>query len=176
MSRRPTGEEKQGIALVFDTNRRDENPTVYLPIENKILEIVLALSLFMSEKNVPVSYFYNPNDDQKNIRQGRLDSIRDVEGFYEQMREVHFEAGSDIHGDIAWIMQRGLLTEMPVVFFVLSEIDDAIMNMTHRLAGDGALVIYYVVTDENIEEFCSMSDLNRRIIAMTPEEELEDVL
>ena len=176
MSRRPTGEEKPGIALVFDTNRPDENPVVHLPIENKILEIVLALSLFMSGRNIPVSYFYNPNDDQKNIRQGRLDSIQDVEGFYEQMREMHFDADSDIHDDIGRILQGGLLAGLSVVFFVLSRIDDDIIKMTHRLAGDGTIVIYYIVTDENIDEFCSMSDLNRRIIAMTPEEELEEVL
>ena len=176
MSRRPIGEEKRGVALIFDTKRFGEKPEVYLPIENKVLEIVLALSLFMSKSNISVSYFYHQNDGQIGLRQGRLDGVGDVEGFYEQIKGVHFDKNADMKADLMRILQDGVLIDRAIVFFVLHEMDDDVLKMTYQLAENDTTVICYVVTDENIEEFCTTSDLNRRIIAITPEAELEEVL
>lgn len=176
MSRKPVGEEKRGVALIFDTKRCDKNPAVYLPIENKMLEIVLALSLFMSKSNVPVSYFYHQNDGMINMGQGSLYGLGDFGGFYEQVRELHFDRDSDMKTGLVKVLQDGLLMDKAVVFFVLQQMDEEILKMTYRLADNGTFVIYYAVTDENVESFTSMSDPGRRIIAITPEEELEEVL
>lgn len=176
MSRKPVGEEKRGAVLIFDTKRYDNNPAVYLPIENKMLEIVLALSLFMSKNNVPVSYFYHQNDGVKNMRQGSLYGLGDIGGFYEQIRELHFDTDSNMKTDLAKVFRDGLLMDKAVVFFVLHQMDEEILKMTYQLADNGTFVIYYAVTDENVERFTSMSNPGRRIIAIAPEEELEEVL
>ena len=42
-----TGEEKQGISLLWDTRRYSKEPKDYLPIEDKILETALAISIFL---------------------------------------------------------------------------------------------------------------------------------
>ena len=176
MSRKPVGEEKRGIALFFDTKRYSEEPEVYLPIENKVLEIVLALSLFMSKGNTSVSYFYRQNDAHTGIRQGRLDGVGDIENFYEQMKGVHFDRNPDMKADFEKITQDGTLMDMAVVFLVLHEMDNDVLRMAYRLAENDTIVICYIVTDENMEELCAMSDLSRRIIAVAPEDELEEVL
>ena len=176
MSRKPVGEEKRGVALVFDTKRYDKKPTVYLPIENKILEIVLALALFISKNNIPVSFFYGQNNTQTGLRQGRLNSVGDMDGFYEQIKKVHFDQNADMRSDLQRVLQEGMLMDKAVVFFVLHEMSDDILRVTYQLATNDTTVICYVVTDENIEEFYTMSDLGRRIIAITPEDELEEVL
>ena len=63
-----------------------------------------------------------------------------------------------------------------IVFFVLHEMNRDVLQMTYHLAENDTIVIYCIVTDENIEEFCALSDLSRRIIAISPEEELEEIL
>ena len=176
MSRRPVGEEKRGIALIFDTERYGEDRTKYLPIENKILEIVLALSLFMSKNNISVSFFYHQNDAGTGIKQGRLDSVGDMEGFYEQIKKVRFEKDMHMKSDLQKILQDGLLMDKAIVFFVLHEADTDILQLTHQLAENDTIVINYIVTDKNIEQFCTLSDPSRRIIAISPEKELEGVL
>lgn len=176
MSRQSIGEEKRGIALIFDTDRCSEKPGVYLPIENKILEIVLAIAFFMARSNIPVSFFYRQSDPGTGMRQGRLNSVNDVENFYEQIKEVSFERNKDLQTNLMGILQGGQLLDKAVVFLVLHGADWDILRMTYQLAENDTVVICYIVTDQNIEEFCATSDLGRRIIAITPEEELEAVL
>ena len=176
MSRKSVGEEKRGIALIFDTKRCSEDAKMYLPIENRILEIALALALFMAKSNVPVSYFYRQNDDRSAVRQGSLNSVSDIEGFYEQIKKTHFDKNADVRTDLQGILQDGLLFNKAVVFLILHKADGDVLKMTYRIAENDTVVIYYIVTDENIEEFCALSDPGRRIIAITPEEELEAVL
>lgn len=176
MSRRPVGEEKRGIALIVDTKRYSGKPEVYLPIENRVLEIVLALSFFMSKNNTSVSYFYHQEDGQNSIRMGRLDSVGDMEAFYGQMKEVRFDRNTNMGTDLERILQDGVLLDKAVVFFVLQEMNDDILKKTYHIANNDTIVIYYVVTAESIEEYSAMSDLSRRIIAITPEDEPEEVL
>ena len=176
MSRKPVGEEKRGVALLLDTRRYDKKPEVFLPIENKMLEIVLALALFMSKNNISLSFFYGQNNAGTDLRQGRLNSVGDMDGFYEQIKVMHFDQNADMRFDLLRVLQDGLLMDKAVVFFVLHEMDNDILRMTYQLAENDIYVICYVVTDENMEEFCKMSDLGRRIIAITPEDELEEVL
>lgn len=172
MSRKLTGEEKRGAALFYDTHRCHENPEVYLPIENRILETVLALVFFLSERNIPVSAYCS----QGEVRQDNLGGVGDFEAFYEQVRGICFDRREDAKAGIGDILYRGLLMDKQVVFFVLHKIDHEILEMTKRLSGNGGILVFYVITGENIESFCMMSDGNTRIIAVTPQEELEDAL
>ena len=63
-----------------------------------------------------------------------------------------------------------------VMFFILHKIDYEIMEMTKPLSENGVVTVFYVITEENIEDFRMLSDANRKIIAITPQEELEEVL
>jgi uncharacterized protein (DUF58 family) len=53
MSRLMTGEERRGISIYLDTNRVSENEYMYIPIENKCLEIVLAIMNYYAAAGVP---------------------------------------------------------------------------------------------------------------------------
>ena len=176
MSRVPIGEEKRGAALIFDTKRCSDEREIYLPIENKILEIALALALFMSKSNIPVSYFYRQSGLETVMKQGRLNGVGDIENFYGQIKEVDFEQSADICADLSGLFHDGRLMEQAFVFLVLHEMNQDILTMTYQIAANDTIVICYNVTDENAEAFSASSDVNRRIIAITPEQELEEVL
>lgn len=61
-TRTRTGEEKPGMILIFDTQRYDKQALQYLPLENQILETVLALSYFFARKNIP---FFRPMESER---------------------------------------------------------------------------------------------------------------
>ena len=44
MIRKFTGEEKEGVGIILDPRRISEDENVYLPVENRMLEIVIAVS------------------------------------------------------------------------------------------------------------------------------------
>ena len=176
MSRVPIGEEKRGAALVFDTKRYSNEREIYLPMENKILEIALALALFMAKSNIPVSYFYRQSSSEAAMRQGRLNGVGDIENFYGQIKEVDFDQSADMCTDLSGLLHDGRLLEQAFVFLVLHEMNQDILRMTYQIVKNDTIVICYIVTDENAEALCASSDMNRRIIAITPEQELEEVL
>ena len=78
------GEEKQGIALFCDTKRYSRHIEKYLPVENKQLEIMLALGIFLAERNMAFTAFYGQNG----MRKKRVDGIGDFDVFYEAMSKV----------------------------------------------------------------------------------------
>lgn len=176
MTRKPIGEEKRGAALIFDTKRYSGEREIYLPIENKILEITLALALFMSKSNIPVFYYYRQISSETGMKHGRLNGVGDIENFYEQIKEVDFDQSTDMCAGLSGILRDGRMIEMAFVLLVLHEVNQDILRMTYQIAQNDTIVICYIVTDENVEEFCASSDMNRRIIAITPGQELEEVL
>ncbi len=172
MSRGLRGEEKSGTALFYDTHRYYDDPKLYLPIENRILETVLALVFFLSEKNIPVLTYC----DQEGIRQDHLNSVKDFETFYENVNTTHFEQNEDTKCSINDILHNGMVMDKQVMFFVLHKIDIEILEMTKQLSENGVVIVFYVITEADMEDFRMMSDANRRIIAITPQEELAEVL
>lgn len=172
MSRGLRGEEKNGAALFYDTHRCYKDPKLYLPIENRILETVLALVFFLSEKNIPVLTYCN----QEEIRQDNLNNVKDFEEFYENINRTRFDKNEDTKCSIKYILQKGMVMDKQVMFFVLHKIDYDILEMTKLLSENGVVIVFYVITEENTDDFHMMSDANCRIIAITPNEELEEAL
>lgn len=172
MSRRLIGEEKEGVLIFFDTHRYDENPRRYLPLENCLLETVLALGFFLSEKSIPVVLYCSQEKWKKN----RLNGIGDFGDFYELTGELEFDRAQDTKGRIRYLLDRGTALDKRVVFFVLQKMDIEILEMTRRISENGVIVVFYVITEEDMEDLRAMGDGNRRIIAVTPQDKLEEVL
>ncbi|MCM1263869.1 MAG: DUF58 domain-containing protein [Butyrivibrio sp.] len=172
MSRRMTGEEKEGVILFFDMHRYDENPNIYLPVENRLLETVLSLTFFMSEKNIPLVIYYS----QSQMRQDRINGMGDFGEFYELTKGLKYDKTEDMKSGISHVLSRVPLIDKQIVFFVLQHIDYEILDMTKRISENGVIVVFYIITEENMESFNMMSNANRRIIAITPQDRLEDIL
>ena len=75
-----TGEEKQGLVLVYDTKRFSKEAKVYLPVENQILEIILALGVFFAKKSTPYTAYYSQNG----IRKSSVSGMNRYELFYQE--------------------------------------------------------------------------------------------
>ena len=166
------GEEKQGVSIVFDTNRCHKDNRVYLPVENKILELTIALGFFLAEKNISSRVYYR----QRQLCNVLLEGIRSFDSFYQKMAGTIFSEEENTTDMISRIMEKGRLTDSLVVFFILHEINDEILLRTQPLLERGIITVFYVVTDASIESYCRQSNLNRRVIAVSPEGRTEEVL
>ena len=60
-----------------------------------------------------------------------------------------------------------------MVFCVVSGLNENIMGQADRLDKAGILTIFYVVTDENIEDYIKQSNERKKIIVLPVEAGLE---
>lgn len=113
MVRETIGEGKDGIALILEPRRFGKTTEEYLPPENKIIECVLALSLYYIGKNIPVDVFYGPLSP--NMR--ALRSHGDVEQLYSDMTSYSFREEGKLagimpeRGGLSGYRELGLITE-----------------------------------------------------------------
>ena len=167
-----TGEEKQGISLLWDTRRYSKEPKDYLPIEDKILETALAISIFLAEKNIPFSAYFG----QRGITSAHLEGLGDFDGFYKQVSEIQFDQEENLHQTLLEITESGTLFESKVIFCVLHQLNEDVLKLAEQLERTGSLVVLYVITDENIENFSRQSNERLKIMAISVDASLEGSL
>ena len=167
-----TGEEKQGISLLWDTRRYSKEPKTYLPIEDKILETVLAISIFLAEKDIPFSAYFG----QRGITSSHLEGLWDFDGFYRQVSEIQFDQEENFQQTLLELTESGTLFESRVIFCVLHQLNEDVLKLAEHLARAGSLMVLYVITDENIENFTKQSNERLKIMAISVDTSLEGSL
>lgn len=163
------GEEKQGITLLWDTRRFSKEPKEYLPVENRILEIVLALGIFMAERNIPFLAYYG----QKGIASSHVNALGDFDGFYQKVSESRFDEDEDFARTLLAVEERGILYKSKIIFCVLHELSQDVKKLTKEFERAGVLTILYVVTKEDMEEPVRQGNERQRIGAVPVHGELE---
>ena len=166
------GEEKSGISIVWDPRRYGIRQEEYLPIEDKILETVLALGIFLAEKNISFTAFYGQNG----IMSRHVRGIGDYDGFYQCVADVSFNREESLDDGLAQLAERGAFTENKIVFCVMHHPDDEIFKTAQELNRAGIMTVFYVVTDENMEQYGKWNTERCKIIAISAEAELEGII
>ena len=166
------GEQKQGIAVICDTKRYSKDERVYLPLESRMLEILIALGLYFAGRNITFTAYYG----QSGVRNSHVDSLGDFEEFYLKSSEMIFDKAEEVGETLAEAMTRGGIRNSKVVFVILHRWDESVARMTDELSAGGVIVVAYLVTEEDAQEYMKLSSLRRRIIAIPIEGELEGVL
>ena len=166
------GEQKQGISVICDTKRYSSDNRIYLPLENRILEILLALGIFFAERNITFTAYYG----QRGTMRDHVDSIRDFEEFYQKVSEMVFDADEEVRNTLADAMAKGDIWNSKVVFIILHKWDESVARMSEEMAAGGVIVVLYLITGDDMQEYMKQSSLRRRIIAIPIEGELEGCL
>lgn len=86
MVRKQIDEEKQGIGIIIDSRRYSDDQKDYLPIENKMLEAAIAISLYFADKQTPVVTFVGSED----VRRVNVNRLQDFDDYYEAISNVNF--------------------------------------------------------------------------------------
>lgn len=163
------GEEKQGISIFCDTRRYDQDIKKYLPLENKLLETLLALGLFFAEKDMAFTACYG----QGSVIKHRVAGIKDFDSFYTKTANIVFEEEAEPDRTLLQILSEGTLADSKVVFCVLHTLNDTVLEITEQLTASGVIVVIYLITEENVEELVKQNSLRRRIIVIPVEAQLE---
>lgn len=166
------GEEKQGIVFLYDTKRYSEDAFVYLPLENQILETILALGVFFAKKNTPFTVFYG----QKGMRRSHVEGINQFEAFYQETAKVVFDDRENIAELLRQLIEQGILLSSNTFVIILHEMSDELMGILQMLSAGGLSIVLYTITDEDMEQYIRQGNSRLKIIALPIEADLEELL
>ena len=169
MTRTRTGEEKLGLAVFCDMTRQSGKAEEYLPLENRMLEVLLALGYFFAGKEMGFTAYYG----QKGLVRQQVQGMKDFDGFYRSVSGVSFEEEGDGAAMLREAASWGGLWESRILFLILHRPEERIMEMAEKLGAGGTAVVIYAVTDENIQDSVRQSSGRRKVIRIPIEEPLE---
>lgn len=172
MVRDRIGEEQQGIGILMDSQRFCAKMEDYLPVENKILETVLALTLFFIGKNVPVTAYYMNGG----MRETVIEGTAKFDSFYEEMAKFSFQKENEHREMFARVMQNGRIFHKRIVFMVLHKWSSAAVNMAEELSRNNIPVVAYIVSDGNTEEETFGQISRTTVVSVPTDADLKEVL
>lgn len=172
MTRDRIGEEGNGVSIIMDACRYSEDPYVYLPVENKVLELTLAVSLFFCNKKIGSNaYHFN-----RQITCQVVDNNLQFENFYKQMSALYFSASNTQKQLFENLLGMEQIFHSAVVYMVLPVFSEYAVQMINRLSQRNIYTIVYLVSDETDDNpNLSRGDMVE-IIPVSPEAKLEEVL
>jgi len=166
------GERKQELLLLYDTKRYSEKAQEYIPAENQILELVLALGLFFAEKNISYTVVHG----QEGMRTKFVEGLGHFEQLYEETAHVIFDASEKVTNLAKeWFDSRGHWN-VETLIVVVQEPEGELLRLLQILAEEGYTVVLYVVTDKDISDYIRQSNGRMKIVAIPVEGNLEEIL
>lgn len=167
--RNRTGEEKAGITILCDTKRYARDSREYLPLENKMLEVLLAIGIFLAERNMMYDVCYG----QRGMVHSRVQELKDFDAFYQQVSRIEFVQEESIQEICRQAMAAGICQGSRIIFLVMHEWEENVWEMTEQMAAEGVIVVICLVTDENMDDYRKYSSIRKRITVIPVEAELE---
>ncbi|MBQ7934257.1 MAG: DUF58 domain-containing protein [Lachnospiraceae bacterium] len=171
-TRNMQGERKQDIWLVYDTCRYDRDEYVYMPLENQILETVLALVAYLAEKNIDVTVCHS----QRGLQNSTVRGLSQFQVFYEETAHVVFSEEENIAVTMEQLSSGAGILSVQTMLVVSHQGDEAFLNRLQALTLQGIHIIWYLITDENAEAYLRQSSSRLKIVVLPIEGNLEDLL
>ena len=134
MVRQLAGWLRQGVAIIMDPVRQSSDPSVYLPLENKMLELVIALTLYYIRKNIPAGVICGSYT-------GNIDDVSDFDAFYAAMCAFDFSEDADIVGATS----APILSDKKDVCCITPAWDEKATELSRQFRGRGMSVLVYVI-------------------------------
>ncbi len=171
--RKTVGIEKQGIGIVMEPARYSEDPAVYLPVENRICEIVIALTMYYLNARTPVSVFMLQDEMS-------VDRVRDTDGFnefYSRISAYHFAAKPDKQGRMAELLSgSSAVINSRILILVLYEISPETEKLIRSLGQGGVYILVYIVNESQDKDLVSLNLPRCAIHTVSPQADLKEVL
>ena len=170
--RNRTGEEKTGIAILCDTKRYSGDNREYLPLENKMLEVLLALTVYFAQRNMACDICYG----QRGMVRCHVQDLRDFDAFYRQAARIDFAKEEAVEETGRQALAEGVWQDCRILFFVLHMWSDVVWQMAEQIAAGGGIAVLCLVTDGNMDEYLKFGSERKRIVVVPVEAELEGML
>ena len=172
MVRKHAGPEEPSVMILMDSFRKSDDELVFLPLENKILETTLALSLYFVNESVTVRAVTWQNGLSEHVIEGN-DAF---ENFYSEMSAFVFRSSETPGILLETASVSPALLEASCVYLVISEWTSESLSLCERLGRSGTPVTVCLISD-NPESFPDEAPpALTSIITIPTEGELEEYL
>ncbi len=164
-----TGAQKNDISILLDLQRLDDAEKIYLPKENKVLEVAIALLHFFSSRNIGVHIFYqNPQ-----LMERHVTNMGQFEIVYEELSAVPFEINKNFCN---LLEEFQVMSQANIIMWVVARIDNDIFTRAMEASDGGKLVVLYVITENDIQEYMAQTNMRLIIVQVGMEQRLEDIM
>ncbi len=173
MVRQQSGEERQGVALIMDSCRYADDPKEYLPIENKILETVIALDRFFLQKAIPVSVYL----EEDAVEELRGDSFQSFETCYERLSSFCFSSDKKPSTLCDKLLSTNTLFNKAMVFLIISQINQSFSSIIEHLQQyNTPLTIIVINNQPDVVADHILNNENCEFIFIKTDDDLREVL
>jgi len=172
MTRESTGEEQEGVSIILDTMRYSSDNQYYLPLENKMLEIVLAISLFLTEKNILTREYHCNNVMHSTIVQNK----NQFDNYYQSISSIEFSDLNSTKKTFEMLLANRDIFRSHTVFFVIHTWNDETANAISKLSESNIYVLVYIVNDSDILKDISHQFARVKLIQINPKEDLKKIM
>ncbi|MCR4895811.1 MAG: DUF58 domain-containing protein [Lachnospiraceae bacterium] len=168
--RKTVGEEKNSVCILMDPKRCKEDPGDYLPTENKLCEISIALTVFFEDHDIPVRILTYHGHLQSHLISGS----RDFGVFYDYLSGYSFDGDHSM--DAMLLSAAASLQQERLVLFVLQEISGAVVETVSHLRSCGATAVLYLVSDDKDAADRARALFPHNLFVIPTESDLKEVL
>ena len=138
MTRQSIGLRQQGIGIVMNPQRISDNEEEYLPVENRMLEDVIALTLFYAGQNIPASIY-----GISSVFELVVSDIGQFDDFYEQISAFSFETAKIPSAYYDAVLQSGTVADKKEVYLITNSVGRSERSFMDELARIGIPVTVY---------------------------------
>ncbi len=170
--RNTIGEEINGIGIIMDSSKCSYNPMEFLPVENKICETVLALSMYFIGHNIPVNVYSMQGDLNKHT----IGGISQFDEFYKYVSTFVFDPDAGEEKLIAGVSTDRSFYSNSFVVLVLHELNETAKEMMRLLKQNNISSVVYLITDDKDEANSEADGVNSNIVLIPTDADLEEVI
>lgn len=170
MVREQTGEKKQGVSIFLSAKRYGKTSGEYLPLENKMLELTLALGIFFAERRIPVVFYYG----QDGLQKSAVYTLGDFEAFYRRTDQIVFDSRQRTGETLSQAFPE--IAGSRMAFFVVHEMEESFLALERNLRLGGTLAFFYLVSDIPQQEYLRLPEFAGKLFTVPVEADLEEVL
>jgi uncharacterized protein (DUF58 family) len=160
--RNDVGTLRKKILLLTDSQRISQEKSIYLPLENKILEQTIALLYYFARQNIPADALFLK--DQPESRS--ITGIHQFNQVYEELSSLNFHRENNFSALLHNSLNNGMLAQASVIFMVIQEINGELFAALSELSLTGKIIIVYVAGDADISDYIRQSGDRLKIIGI----------
>ena len=170
--RKMIGEEREGVGILMGTNRISDDNMVYLPVENKMLETAIALTLFFAKKNILVHAYHASGG----LTERSIYGLAQFDAFYEAFSAVEFR--DDVTEDqlLAQASARPEIFRCKTVFLVLHEWTPQALEMVRLLHENNVFAVAYLVRKDLPDNLPGSQLPGTELVWISPDADLQEVM
>lgn len=171
MVRNKIGQDNQGVSLLVDTCRYSENDLEYIPVENKVLEIALAVSLYLCERKIDVTEYHYCGGLISNV----IESGMQFENFYGRTGEIIYSPNNRNELLFEEVLKEAEVYKSVVTFMVVAQWNDAVHDTVKKLVANGVFaVVFYVGDKKDVPDY--IDKVHVKIFCVSAKDDLKEVL